>query len=228
MTFSICVHETYVDAADERADRFGVAVTTRLPAVGSLCPYVSEHGAIATQSMVNERLGQLGLDYVADGVAVGDALEALLNADDGKPERQVHGVDAEGTFTFSGSECHGWYGAHEGEGYTVAGNLLTGASVIEAVADSYESSDREEPLAPRLIDALAAGQAEGGDKREVLSVQSAALNVVTTGDEEAGGYGNDLRVDASDSPVRDLRETYRSATVEFARAAEAYERERER
>ncbi|GGN06517.1 DUF1028 domain-containing protein [Halarchaeum nitratireducens] len=226
MTFSICVHETDADAAGEPADRFGVAVTTRLPAVGSLCPHVSEHGAIATQSMVNERLGEVGLDHVADGVAVDDALEALLNADDGRAERQVHGVDAEGTFAFSGPECHGWYGAREGENYTVAGNLLTGASVVEAVADAYESSDREEALAPRLIDALAAGQAEGGDKRELLTVQSAAVEVVTTGGEEAGGYGNDLRVDASDSPVRDLRETYRSATVEFARAAEAYERDR--
>ncbi|MBP1955013.1 putative Ntn-hydrolase superfamily protein [Halarchaeum rubridurum] len=226
MTFSICVHETYADAAGERTERFGVAVTTRLPAVGSLCPYVSEHGAIATQSMVNERLGEKGLDYVADGVAVGDALEALLNADDGRPERQVHGVDAEGTFAFSGAECHGWYGAREGENYTVAGNLLAGASVVDAVADAYASSDHTEALAPRLIDALAAGQAEGGDKRDALTVQSAALRVVTTADdEEAGGYGNDLRVDASESPVRDLRETYRSATVEFARAAEAYERE---
>ncbi|WP_020221550.1 DUF1028 domain-containing protein [Halarchaeum acidiphilum] len=225
MTFSICVHETYADAAGERHERFGVAVTTRLPAVGSLCPYVSEHGAIATQSMVNERLGAVGLDHVADGVAVGDALEALLRADDGRSERQIHGVDSEGTFAFSGADCHGWYGEREGEHYTVAGNLLTGASVVDAVADSYESSDPDDPLAPRLIDALAAGQAEGGDKRETLTVQSAALTVVTTAaEEESGGYGNDLRVDASESPVRDLRETYRAATVEFARAAEAYER----
>ncbi|WP_211311492.1 DUF1028 domain-containing protein [Halarchaeum salinum] len=226
MTFSICVHETYADAAGERADRFGVAVTTRLPAVGSLCPYVSEHGAIATQSMINERLGRKGLDYLADGVAIDDALEALLNADDGRAERQVHGVDDEGAFAFSGADCHGWVGSREGENYTVAGNLLTGESVVDAVADAYAASDRGEALAPRLIDALAAGQAEGGDKRETLTVQSAALKVVTTADDpNAGGYGSDLRVDATDSPVRDLRETYRQATVEFARAAEAYERE---
>ncbi|WP_435098716.1 DUF1028 domain-containing protein [Halarchaeum sp. P4] len=226
MTFSICVHETYENEDGATQDRFGVAVTTRLPGVGTLCPFVSENGAVATQSMVNVELGRKGIEYVDDGLAVEDALESLLNADDGKPERQLHGVDRNGTFAFSGSECHGWYGEVTGENYTVAGNLLTGASVVEAVAETYEQSDRTRPLAERLIDALAAGQAEGGDKRETLTVQSAALKVATTEDEEnAPDYGNDLRVDASESPVRELRETYRMATTEFAKAAERYERE---
>ncbi|QLC33598.1 DUF1028 domain-containing protein [Halarchaeum sp. CBA1220] len=226
MTFSICVHESYEGENGDTEDRFGVAVTTRLPAVGTLCPFVSENAAVATQSMVNVELGRKGVEYVDDGLAIEDALEALVNADDGSAERQLHGVDADGTFAFSGPACRGWVGEVEGENYTVAGNLLTGESVVAAVAESYERSDRETPLAERLVDALAAGQAEGGDKRETLAVQSAALKVVTTEDEvNDPEYGSDLRVDASESPVRDLRETYRMATREFAKAAERYERE---
>src|SRR6056297_518440 len=149
MTFSICVREEYEDDEGRDQTRFGVAVTTRLPGVGTLCPFASENGAVATQSLVNVELGRKGIEYLDDGLAVGDALQALLNADEGAPQRQLHGVDAEGTFAFS---------------------------VEEATADAYESSrGGEEPLAERLIDALEAGHAEGGDKREDLHVQSAAL-----------------------------------------------------
>ena len=229
MTFSICVREEYEDedGADQR--RFGVAVTTRLPAVGTLCPFASENGAVATQSLVNVELGRRGIEYVDDGLGVDDALEALLNADEGRRQRQLHGIDAGETFAFSGEECHGWYGHREAEGYTVAGNLLTGESVIEATAEAYADGrpdgegDTAEPLAKRLIDALGAGQAEGGDKREELDVQSAALVVETTEDREADPYYDDLRVDATETPIQDLRETYRLASDGFAAALERYE-----
>lgn len=221
MTFSICVRE----AGDDGVERFGVAVTTRLPSVGSLSPFVSENGAIATQSLVNVELGRRGISYVDDGLAVGDALEALLNQDEERAERQVHGVDREGAFAFTGADCRGWCGSRTGEGYSVAGNFLTGADVVDAVAAEYEDGERSRPLAARLVDALAAGQAAGGDRREALTVQSAALRVVTSADDGAPAYGNDLRVDASESPVRDLRETYRMATAEFERAAANYERD---
>jgi uncharacterized Ntn-hydrolase superfamily protein len=104
VTFSICVREPYEDDSEEAQTRFGVAVTTRLAAVGTLCPFANEHGAVATQSLVNVDLGRKGVEYLADGLAVEDALSALLNADDGKPSRQLHGVDSEGTFAFSGEE----------------------------------------------------------------------------------------------------------------------------
>ncbi len=209
VTFSICVREEYED--DDGADqtRYGVAVTTRLAAVGTLCPFANEHGAVATQSFVNVSLGRRGVDYLADGLAIEDALEALLNADEEAPTRQLHGVDADGTFAFSGEECLDWYGHEEGEGYTIAGNLLVGPEVIEATADAYERGD--EPLAERLIDALAAGQAEGGDKREDLEVQSAALVVATTEERETAPFHDDLRVDATETPIEDLRETYELA-----------------
>ncbi|WP_255168941.1 DUF1028 domain-containing protein [Natrononativus amylolyticus] len=226
MTFSICVHETYESEDGETHDRFGVAVTTRLPGVGTLCPFVSENGAVATQSLVNVDLGRRGIAYIDDGLAVDDALEALLNADDGAAQRQLHGVDASGSFAFSGEECKGWYGHREGESYTVAGNLLTGEAVLEATADAYEAGG-DAPLAERLIDALEAGHEEGGDKREELPIQSAAVRVRTTEDRELAPFYDDLRVDATETPLADLRETYELASQGYedamARYEEAYE-----
>lgn len=210
MTFSICVRERTDDGADGR--RFGVAVTTRLPGVGRLCPFVSGNGAIATQSLVNVDLGRRGLGYVDEGLAIEDALRALLNADDDAESRQLHGVDHEGTFAFSGDECRGWFGHREGEGYTVAGNLLADESVLEATAETYEANrDGDRPLAERLIEALAAGQDAGGDRRTERSVQSAALRVVSATEPTPVAAYDDLRVDASEEPIAELRETYELA-----------------
>jgi uncharacterized Ntn-hydrolase superfamily protein len=224
VTFSICVREEYTDEDGDEQTRFGVAVTTRLAAVGALCPFASEHGAVATQSVVNVDLGRRGVEYVDDGLAVKDALEALLNADDGKPERQLHGVDAEGEFAFSGEECGEWFGHEMGDGYTVAGNLLTGEAVIEETATTYEANrGGDAPLAERLIDALEAGHEAGGDKRTDLEVQSAALLVETTAEEEAEPYWRDLRVDATETPIADLRETFELARESFETALAKYE-----
>ena len=233
MTFSICVREPYTDDDDGNDQhRFGVAVTTRLPTVGTLCPFASENGAVATQSLVNVELGRKGIQYVDDGLAVEDALQALLNADDGAAQRQLHGVDADGTFVFSGEECNGWYGHHEGDGYTVAGNLLVGEAVVEATAAAYEASAPHldgggdaAPLAERLVDALAAGHAEGGDKREELPVQSAALVVRTTEERDLVPAYDDLRVDATETPIEDLRATYEQAVRGREMAMEAAEEE---
>jgi len=224
VTFSICVREEYTDDEGEEQTRFGVAVTTRLAAVGTLCPFASEHGAVATQSVVNVDLGRRGIEYIDDGLAVEDALDALLNADDGEPERQLHGVDTEGEFAFSGEECGDWFGHEVGDGYTVAGNLLTGEAVIDETAATYEANrDGDAPLAERLIDALEAGHEAGGDKRTDLEVQSAALLVETTADEEAEPYWRDLRVDATETPIADLRETFELARESFETALAKYE-----
>ena len=241
MTFSICVCETFADrpggsngapTADEDDSphrRFGVAVTTRLPAVGALSPFASESAAVAVQSHANAELGRRAVGYADEGLGVVDALSALLGADDGRETRQVHGVDADATFAFTGEACEEWCGHREGGGapgdgtgrYTVAGNLLTGESVVDAAADAYESGDRTEPLAKRLVDVLAAGYAEGGDRRDDLRVQSAALKVTSTRDEPRRFY-DDLRVDATETPVRDLRETYRDARRGYEAALEKY------
>ncbi|WP_224447865.1 DUF1028 domain-containing protein [Haloprofundus salilacus] len=227
MTFSICVREEYEDDDGDEQLRFGVAVTTRLPGVGTLCPFASENGAVATQSLVNVELGRKGLEYVDDGLAVDDALRALLNADEGRDQRQLHGVDADGTFAFSGEECNDWYGHIEGENYTVAGNLLVGEEVVEATAEAYESNaDGDAPLAERLIDALEAGHEVGGDKREELPVQSAALLVRRT-EEDPGGFTDDLRVDATETPVTDLRTTYEEAKRGYEIILEQHEEDTE-
>ncbi|MFT4890556.1 MAG: putative Ntn-hydrolase superfamily protein [Halobacteriales archaeon] len=145
-----------------------------------------------------------------------DALDALLNADDDESNRQLHGVDADGTFAFSGEDCNPWYGHVEGDGYTVAGNLLTGEAVIDATAETYEKHrDEDRPLAERLIEAMAAGHAEGGDKREDLRVQSAGLLVETTEERDAEPSYNDLRVDATETPIEDLGDTYELAKDGF-------------
>jgi uncharacterized Ntn-hydrolase superfamily protein len=223
MTFSICVRETYEEDETEQT-RFGVAVTTRLAGVGNLCPFVSEHGAVATQSFVNTELGRKGVEYLADGLHVEDALDALLAADNGQPQRQLHGVGREGEFAFSGEECKDWYGDIVGENYTVAGNLLTGEAVIDAVAETYEESkDDERPLAKRLLDCLAAGYAEGGDKREELHVQSAAIRVAKTEDEAVSPAYDDIRVDATETPIVDMREAITLATESYEMALERYE-----
>jgi uncharacterized Ntn-hydrolase superfamily protein len=223
VTFSICVREPYEDEDGDRQYRFGIAITTRLPAVGVPCPHVNEHGAVATQSVTNERLGARGIEYLEDGLGIEDALEALLHADDGSPTRQLHGVSRDGEFTFSGDECNDWYGHASGDNYTVAGNLLTGDAVVERTADEYEAvAVGDAPLAKRLVDALGAGQAAGGDKREALTVQSAAVTVVDTGEDDRPYY-DDLRVDATEDPIVDLRETFRLAKQGYEDALARYE-----
>lgn len=223
MTFSICVRERYTDDSGSGQIRYGVAATARLPGVGTLCPFASVDGAVATQSFANPDLGPKGIEYLADGLAIDDALGSLLNADDGREKRQVHGVGAEDVFAFTGDACRDWSGHVVGENFTVAGNLVTGVDVVEHTAAAYESSAHgDAPLAARLIDALAAGHDAGGDRRNDLTIQSAALLVTTTEPDAVGPYYNDLRLDATETPVADLRETFEAAKRGYEAVMEKY------
>lgn len=195
MTFSIA-------ARDPATDQFGVAVTTGIVAVGAVCPYVSADAAVLTQSFTKTEHGSDALVRVADGETVDDACTALLDADRHASYRQVHGVDGEGTFTFTGEDCVEWCGSRTGEGYTVAGNMLVGSDVVDAVADGFEST--EGSLSERLLAALESGQDAGGDKRGKVS---AALLVHAP---EPKLYHN-LRVDYAEAPVEHLRSTYEEA-----------------
>jgi uncharacterized Ntn-hydrolase superfamily protein len=157
MTFSIaaCCPETGM---------VGVAVSTALLCVGQLCPFARAGvGAISTQSFVNPYLGLHGLDYLElgmDAVAVRDRLAA---EDEGRAIRQFTVVDRHGgSAAYSGVDCVPWFGHLTGAGYSVAGNMLTGEEVVAAMANAYEASAGQR-FPERLVLALEAGQAAGGD-----------------------------------------------------------------
>lgn len=206
---------TFSIAAHSPADgSFGVAVSTARPAVGSLVPFVSLDGAIATQARVNTDLGRHGLALLAAGIEIATALDTLLAQDADRARRQVHGVDLAGAFTFTGDACVPWAGHHTGDHYTVAGNMLAGPEVVAAMAQAFEAAARDDvDLSERLLRALEAGQQAGGDKR---GKQSAALLIASP---DPRMYHN-LRVDDHAEPVAELRRIH-TLVVEQSRQIEA-------
>ncbi len=190
-------------AFDPETDALGVAVQSKFLAVGAIVPWSRAGvGAVATQAMANYNYGPRGLDLMSRGKTAGETVEALISADDEREHRQVGVVDARGrAATFTGSECFEWAGGVTGESYAAQGNILVGGETVEAMAKTFESAGDD--LAGRLLTALDAGQAAGGDSR---GKQSAALLVVR----EGGGYGGnndrslDLRVDDHPEPIKEL------------------------
>ena len=194
-------------ACDLERGQWGVATQSKFLAVGSIVPWAEpQAGAVATQSYANPRYGPDGLALLRQGLGAEEVVVRLTDADDGRDERQVGIVDAQGGgASFTGPACHEWAGGRTGPGYAAQGNLLVSGATVDALAESFESSSG--PLAERLLDALAAAQAAGGDKR---GQQSAALIVV----EQDGGYAGlsdvlvDLRVDDHETPIEELRRLY--------------------
>src|SRR5437660_12262914 len=130
-------HTFSITARDREAGAFGVAVATARPNVGSLVPWVSARGAIATQARVNTELGRQGLALLAQGVPVDVALSALLRKDGDREIRQVHGLDAERAFCHTGTGCVPWCGHQAGEAFTVAGNMLVDPEVLAAMERAF-------------------------------------------------------------------------------------------
>lgn len=189
-------------ARDPQTGAFGVAIATRFFAVGALCPHArSEVGALATQALVNPTFGPRGLDLLEAGLAPAEVVAQLLAADEGREHRQLHMIDGRARLAqHTGANCTGWCGHRAGMGFSVAGNMLAGGGVVEETAKAYEANARL-PLAERLIAALDAGQAAGGDKR---GKQSAALRIYTS-----EVYPRlDLRVDDHPEPLSELRRLY--------------------
>ncbi|NNJ13088.1 DUF1028 domain-containing protein [Chloroflexales bacterium ZM16-3] len=190
-------------ARDLRNGDVGVAVQSKFLAVGAVVPWAQAGaGAVATQALANMRYGPDGLALMAGGRGAEDALADLLAGDMDADHRQVGLVDAEGrAAAYTGSACMHWAGHRVGEGYAVQGNILAGERVIVAMANAFERTGGE--LAERMLAALAAGQAAGGDRR---GRQSAALYVARAG----GAYGCnhdryvDLRVDDHPEPIEEL------------------------
>lgn len=196
MTFSIV-------AVDPNERAVGVAVASKFLAVGALVPFVrADAGAVATQAFAKLGFGPDGLSRMARGQRAADALASMLAADSKAASRQVGIVDLHGgAAAHTGTDCAAWAGHFVGAGFACQGNILAGPDVIQAMADAYSAARGE--LADRLLAALQAGDAAGGDQR---GRQSAALIVARPG----GGYGGDtdryldLRVDDHADPVGEL------------------------
>jgi uncharacterized Ntn-hydrolase superfamily protein len=185
-------------ARDSSTGQFGIAVATKFFAVGARVPHIAANiGGIATQALVNPYYGIDGVTLLRGGSSPREVVDTLIAADSGRESRQLHILDAKGRIaSHTGSDCVDWCGHIEGIGFSIAGNMLAGARVLEDTAKAYTAGEKL-PFARRLIAAMRAGEAAGGDKR---GKQSAALLI--HGDEEWSAL--DLRVDDHADPLAEL------------------------
>jgi uncharacterized Ntn-hydrolase superfamily protein len=193
----------------ERTGQLGVAVATADVAAGRLVTWArSGVGAVATQSWPSLYLAIDALDQLEAGASAPEALERVLAADLGRSVRQLGVVDARGrSASFSGAECTTWFGEATGPNFAAQGNMLIRGATVSAMAESFGAS-ADHDLAERLMLALEAGQAGGGDKR---GRQCSALLVVDR--EEYPLW--DLRVDEHPEPVAELRRVFEIAKLQL-------------
>ncbi|HET9110534.1 MAG TPA: DUF1028 domain-containing protein, partial [Ktedonobacterales bacterium] len=188
---------------DAETGDLGIAVQSKFLGVGAVVPWVKAGvGAVATQAWANTSYGPRGLALLAEGRSAEEALREVTEEDEHVAHRQAGIVDAQGrSATHTGASCYSWAGGVAGPNFAAQGNILVGEETVRALAETFQAA--QGPLWRRLLDALAAGQAAGGDSR---GMQSAALVVAR----EAGGYGGfndrfiDLRVDDHASPIQEL------------------------
>lgn len=201
MTWSILARDT--------SGAVGIAIASRFFAVGALCPHaLSGAGALSTQALVNPLYGKPGLALLAAGTPAPEVVRTLVAGDAGREHRQVHAIDAQGRIgAHTGAACIDWCGHLAGPDWSVAGNMLAGPKVLEATGAAYERLAGR-PFAERLLGALDAGEAAGGDRR---GKQAAALLIVTTEDYPA----LTLRVDDHDEPFVELRRLYEKSLERF-------------
>jgi len=194
-------------ACDLERGEWGVTVQSKFLAVGAGVPWAEpEVGALATQALANLRYGPDGMALLREGASAEEVVRRLTDADEGRDERQLGVVDRDGhAATYTGSSCLDWAGGVTGKGYAAQGNILVSEETVTALAETFEASSGA--LAERLLEALAAAQRAGGDRR---GQQSAALLVVR----KDGGYMGtsdvlvDLRVDDHDAPIEELKRIY--------------------
>jgi uncharacterized Ntn-hydrolase superfamily protein len=206
-----------IAACDLEAGQWGVATQSKFLAVGSVVPWAEPHvGAIATQAYANPRYGPEGLALLREGLSAQETVDRLTSSDDGRAQRQVGVVDAQGrSATFTGPDCMDWAGGIAGACFAAQGNILVDEETVAALASTFEATAGQ-PLAERLIECLAAAQGAGGDRR---GQQSAALLVV----EKDGGYASlsdtlvDLRVDDHAVPITELARLYDAHSLLFGK-----------
>ena len=193
---------TWSILARDAQGRLGVAIASRFLAVGALTVHTQRAvGAIATQALLNPLYGAAGLALLAEGRNAAQVVATLTAADAGREQRQLHVLPAIGAgAAHTGSHCVDWCGHEVDEGFSVAGNMLAGPQVLAATAQAFRAS-ASLPLAERLLAAMAAGEAAGGDKR---GKQAAALRIHA--DEDYAQL--DLRVDDHAEPIAELQRLY--------------------
>src|SRR5438874_2814316 len=204
-TFSLC-------AIDPATGQSGAAVTTRVPFVGRAVPHVRAGvGAVCTQASTVVEYGPRGLDLLAKGVEPQAVLSQLLADDQQRESRQVGVIDMKGrSAAHTGKQNGNWAGSRQGPTYTVQANIMVGPEVVEAVAKTFEASEGTGmPLAERMILAMEAGYAKGGDRRWG-NLQSAAIKIADPNDP---GRGNDhmtlaIEVGENPEPVAEMKRIY--------------------
>ena len=200
---------TWSIVARDAAGHFGVAIASRFFAVGALCVHTRRGvGALSTQALMNPLYGGAGLDLLSRGKTAAQAVAELVDADAGRDQRQLHVLPAHGPgAAHTGSQCVDWCGHLLHDDFSVAGNMLAGPRVVEATAEAFVAAQGK-PLAERLMAAMAAGEAAGGDKR---GKQGAALRI--HGDEDYPEL--DLRVDDHAEPIGELQRLYQVSLERF-------------
>ena len=201
MTWSILARDAH--------GHFGVAIASRFFAVGALCVHTRRGvGALATQALMNPLYGSAGLDLLSAGHSANEVVLALTATDAGREHRQLHVVPARGAAAaHTGSSCIDWCGHSPFDDFSVAGNMLAGPQVLAATAQAYVAAAGQ-PLAQRLLAAMAAGEAAGGDKR---GKQAAALRIHA--DEDYPQL--DLRVDDHAEPIAELHRLYQKSLERY-------------
>lgn len=210
---SLVFHTFSIAAIDPRTGEVGVAVTTRVPCVGNGVPWVRVGvGAVATQANTRTEYGNELLDAMARGEDAGVALERLMAADSGRETRQIGVISLKnGGATYTGPRTNPWSGSRAGRNYVTQGNILVGPQVLQAVARSFESTEgQQRHLADRLIAAIEAGHALGGDQRH-WQRQSAAVIVADprpNRSRRADGITANINVCENPEPVAEMRRIY--------------------
>jgi uncharacterized Ntn-hydrolase superfamily protein len=201
-------------ARDPATGELGVGVQSKAFGAGNRAMHaVGGVAVIAHQASANPRYGPLGIELLQQDYTPEEALELLVATDQGRDRRQVSILDIQGrTAAWTGEGTNDWKGHLCGEDFCAQGNILTGPEVVEAMARSFQAS--RGPLAERLMDALDAAQAAGGDAR---GMQSGAILVVRPmGDDDLSDRVVDIRVDDHREPLRELRrvlDVYRSGQM---------------
>ncbi len=190
---------------DPSTGELGVAVASKYFSVGSVVPWAkAEVGAIATQAWVNKDYGILGLELLEAGLSPHEVIDSLTVNDPGAQKRQIGVVDLHGSAsTFTGAECMDWAGGMIGKNCAAQGNILGSDSVVSRMVAAFEN--KRGGLADRLLAALLAGEASGGDSR---GKQSAALYVVKKVESMRYDRKIDIRVDDSPEPFKELSRLY--------------------